>query len=95
MSDSNRIFGIDLGTTYSCIAYVDENGRAVVIPGEDSRLAGAGVGGLAGAGLGAGIGAALPRSSKPLSFLDFMLLKEHASKLNTDIYDDRIWEGFE
>lgn len=25
------IFGIDLGTTYSCIAYVDETGRAVVV----------------------------------------------------------------
>ena len=25
------IFGIDLGTTYSCIAYVDESGRAVVV----------------------------------------------------------------
>ena len=25
------VFGIDLGTTYSCIAYVDESGRAVVV----------------------------------------------------------------
>ena len=25
------IFGIDLGTTYSCIAYVDETGRATVV----------------------------------------------------------------
>ena len=25
------IFGIDLGTTYSCIAYVDESGRPVVV----------------------------------------------------------------
>jgi molecular chaperone DnaK (HSP70) len=25
------VFGIDLGTTYSCIAYVDETGRAVVV----------------------------------------------------------------
>jgi len=25
------IFGIDLGTTYSCISYVDESGRAVVV----------------------------------------------------------------
>lgn len=25
------VFGIDLGTTYSCIAYVDETGRATVV----------------------------------------------------------------
>jgi len=25
------VYGIDLGTTYSCIAYVDETGRATVI----------------------------------------------------------------
>jgi molecular chaperone DnaK (HSP70) len=29
---SNRIYGIDLGTTYSCIAYVDEHGKPVVVP---------------------------------------------------------------
>ena len=29
---SNRIYGIDLGTTYSCIAYVDEYGKPVVVP---------------------------------------------------------------
>lgn len=28
---ANYIFGIDLGTTYSCIAYVDETGRATVV----------------------------------------------------------------
>jgi len=26
------VFGIDLGTTYSCIAYVDDTGHAVVVP---------------------------------------------------------------
>ena len=32
-------YGIDLGTTYSCIAYVDETGRPVVLKsavGEDT-----------------------------------------------------------
>jgi len=29
----NKVFGIDLGTTYSCIAQVDEYGRPSVIPG--------------------------------------------------------------
>ena len=32
MTDQNLIFGIDLGTTYSCIAYVDEANRATVVP---------------------------------------------------------------
>jgi molecular chaperone DnaK len=27
-----RVFGIDLGTTYSCISYVDDTGRPVVVP---------------------------------------------------------------
>ena len=35
---SKRIFGIDLGTTYSCIAYVDDNGKAVVVPNADNDL---------------------------------------------------------
>lgn len=35
---STRIFGIDLGTTYSCIAYVDETGRPVIEPNIDGDL---------------------------------------------------------
>jgi len=27
-----RVYGIDLGTTYSAIAYVDEHGKPVVVP---------------------------------------------------------------
>jgi molecular chaperone DnaK (HSP70) len=33
-----RVYGIDLGTTYSCIAYVDEHGKPVVLPNEDNDL---------------------------------------------------------
>ncbi|MDR0537645.1 MAG: Hsp70 family protein [Tannerellaceae bacterium] len=33
----DKIFGIDLGTTYSCIAYVDESGKPVVVPNEDNE----------------------------------------------------------
>ena len=29
------VFGIDLGTTYSCIAYVDETGRATVVNNQE------------------------------------------------------------
>lgn len=32
MTEQNTIFGIDLGTTYSCIAYVDESNRPTVVP---------------------------------------------------------------
>ncbi|MGA2127130.1 MAG: Hsp70 family protein, partial [Xanthobacteraceae bacterium] len=32
------VFGIDLGTTYSCIAYVDEYGRPVVVPNAENAL---------------------------------------------------------
>lgn len=32
------IFGIDLGTTYSCIAYVDKAGKANVLPNQEHQL---------------------------------------------------------
>ena len=32
-----RIFGIDLGTTYSSIAYVDEYGKAVIVPNSENQ----------------------------------------------------------
>ncbi|BCL77978.1 molecular chaperone DnaK [Ktedonobacteria bacterium brp13] len=35
MSNQDIVFGIDLGTTYSCIAYVDEYGKAIVIPNSE------------------------------------------------------------
>lgn len=35
MSDQTTVFGIDLGTTYSCIAYVDEYGKSVVTPNSE------------------------------------------------------------
>jgi molecular chaperone DnaK (HSP70) len=35
---ANKVFGIDLGTTYSCIAHVDEYGRPAVIINADSQL---------------------------------------------------------
>ena len=34
----NQIYGIDLGTTYSCIAYVDDHGKPVVVPNSDNEL---------------------------------------------------------
>lgn len=33
-----KAFGIDLGTTYSCIAYVDENGKPVVLKNSEGNL---------------------------------------------------------
>jgi molecular chaperone DnaK (HSP70) len=33
-----RVFGIDLGTTYSCIAHVDEHGKPVVVPNSNNQL---------------------------------------------------------
>ena len=35
---SKRVYGIDLGTTYSCIAYVDEHGKPTVIPNAENEL---------------------------------------------------------
>ena len=35
---ATRIFGIDLGTTYSCISYCDEAGRPTVIPNAEGEL---------------------------------------------------------
>jgi molecular chaperone DnaK len=32
-----RVYGIDLGTTYSAIAYVDEHGKSVVVPNQESE----------------------------------------------------------
>jgi len=38
MAKSDDVFGIDLGTTYSCISYVDEHGRPTIIPNRDNEL---------------------------------------------------------
>src|SRR5205085_2152799 len=32
-----RVYGIDLGTTYSAIAYVDEHGKPVIVPNAESE----------------------------------------------------------
>ncbi len=38
MSDAlKRVYGIDLGTTYSAIAYVDEHGKPVIVPNQESE----------------------------------------------------------
>ena len=34
----NKVFGIDLGTTYSCIAYIDESGKPVVLKNAEGNL---------------------------------------------------------
>ena len=34
---AKRVYGIDLGTTYSCIAHVDEHGKAVVLPNTEGE----------------------------------------------------------
>jgi molecular chaperone DnaK (HSP70) len=36
--NSKKIIGIDLGTTYSCIAHIDEYGKPVVLPNSDGKL---------------------------------------------------------
>ncbi len=38
MSDGlKRVYGIDLGTTYSAIAHVDEHGKPVIVPNQESE----------------------------------------------------------
>lgn len=37
MGDTSRVYGIDLGTTYSCIAYVDEHGKPVVVSNSEGQ----------------------------------------------------------
>jgi len=33
-----KVFGIDLGTTYSCVAYMDENNKPVVLKNAEGDL---------------------------------------------------------
>jgi molecular chaperone DnaK len=35
--NAKRVFGIDLGTTYSCIAHVDEHGKPAVLPSSEGE----------------------------------------------------------
>lgn len=35
---AKRVYGIDLGTTYSCISYVDEHGKPVVLANAEGQL---------------------------------------------------------
>ena len=35
--EKNTVIGIDLGTTYSCVAYVDDSGKSVVIPNSEGE----------------------------------------------------------
>src|SRR5699024_5000018 len=37
-NDMKKVFGIDLGTTYSCISHVDENGKAVITTNAEGEL---------------------------------------------------------
>ncbi|MBV8309852.1 MAG: Hsp70 family protein, partial [Planctomycetaceae bacterium] len=34
MAEIKKVFGIDLGTTYSAVAYIDEFDRAVIVPND-------------------------------------------------------------
>ena len=38
MSDFKPVFGIDLGTTFSAIAYIDEHKKPFVIPNIENKL---------------------------------------------------------
>lgn len=37
MDKPNRVYGIDLGTTYSCIAYVDDHGKPTVVANSEGQ----------------------------------------------------------
>ena len=37
MSDVKKVYGIDLGTTYSCISYMDEHNKAVVLTNSEGE----------------------------------------------------------